>query len=124
MAAFMGHAVLVTTTTTPNQEIYAYTVAGSALTILFISLGVAYTKYNATEAYLGFGRIQYDVGSGWVTQDRSPAFINTDLDNNCPMIIRPLQSGHVLDVGHKVRGICTPASVTSMRWAFSVWGNQ
>lgn len=126
MAAFMGHTVLVTTSVASNQEIYSYTVSGSALTIKLLTLGAAYTTYSGTEAYLGFGRFQFDFngGSGWETKDRSPAFVNTDLDNNNPLIIRPLGTGEVLSVGQKVRSICTPATATSIRWASSVWGEQ
>lgn len=124
MAAVMEYGNLVTTSVTPDQVILSYTVAGSDLTILFMALGAAYTTYNATEAYLGFGRIQFDTGGGWVTKDRSPAFVNTDLDNNCPMIIRPLGKGQVLAVGEDVRFICTPATATSIRWNASLWGNK
>lgn len=124
MAAFMGHATLVTTATTADQQIYSYTVSGSALTMKLLTLGAAYTTYSATEAYLGFGRFQFDVGSGWVTKDRSPALVNTDLDNNNPLIVRPLGSGQVLAVGDDVRAICTPATATSIRWNASVWGEQ
>lgn len=124
MAAFMGYGNLVTTSVTADQEIYSLTVATSNLTIKLMMLGAAYTTYNATEAYLGFGRFQFDVGSGWVTKDRSPAFVNTDLDNNNPLIIRPLMSGQLLVVGDDVRAICTPATATSIRWNASVWGEQ
>jgi hypothetical protein len=119
----MGAGTLVSTSTAADQEIYAHTVAGSALTVVFMSLGAAYTTYNATEAYLGFGRIQFDHGSGWVTEDCTPALINTDLDNNNPLIVRPLGLGKVLAVGEDVRGIATPMTATSIRWNFSVWGN-
>lgn len=124
MAAYMEHGVLVSTSVTADQEIKSITVASSDLTVLLLALGAAYTTYNATEAYLGFGRFQFDVGSGWETKDRGPAFVNTDLDNNAPLLIRPLMSGHVLSVGHKVRAICTPLTATSIRWNASVWGNQ
>jgi len=122
MAAFMGHATLVTTSTASDQEIYSYTSVGSNLTMVLLTLGAAYTTYNATEAYLGFGRIQFDTGGGWETKDRSPAFVNTDLDNNNPLIIRSLGSGQLLTVGEKIRMICTPATATSIRWNASVWG--
>lgn len=122
MAAFMGHAVLVTTSTAADQQIYAYTATGN-LSMKLLTLGAAYTTYNATEAYLGFGRIQIDTAGSWVTVDRSPAFVNTDLDNNNPLIIRPLGAGQVLATGNKIRAICTPAVATSTRWAFSVWGD-
>lgn len=124
MAAVMEYAVLVTTSVTADQEVLSVTVAGGSLTVVLITLGAAYSVYSATEAYLGFGRFQFDTGGGWVTKDRSPAFVNTDLDNNCPMIIRPLGSGHALAAGQKVRAICTPATATSIRWNCSIWGNQ
>lgn len=124
MAAVMEYEVLVTTSVTADQEVLSVTVAGGSLTVVLITLGAAYSVYSATEAYLGFGRFQFDTGGGWVTKDRSPAFVNTDLDNNCPMIIRPLGSGHALAAGQKVRAICTPATATSIRWNCSIWGNQ
>jgi hypothetical protein len=124
MAAAMEYGNLVTTSVTADQVILSHTVAGSDLTIKLLTLGAAYTTYNATEAYLGFGRWQFDVGSGWETKDRGPAFVNTDLDNNSPMFIRPLQSGHVLSVGDDIRAICTPTTATSIRWNASVWGNR
>jgi hypothetical protein len=122
MAAFFGHAVLVTTSVAADQEIYSYT-APSPLTMKFLSMGAAYTSYNATEAYLGFARLQIDTGGGWETCDRSPAFVNTDLDNNNPLIIRPLGAGQVLATGSKIRGICTPSTSTSIRWTTCVWGD-
>jgi len=100
----------------------SYTVATSDLTMKLLFLASALTAFSATEMYLGFGRIQFDIGAGWVTKDRTPPLINTDLDNNCPLVVRPLMSGQILSVGHKVRGICTPAASTSMRWKFGVWG--
>jgi hypothetical protein len=124
MAAYMGYGNLVTTSVTADQEILSITVASTDLTIKLMMLGAAYTTYSGTEAYLGFGRFQFDVGAGWVTKDRSPAFVNTDLDNNNPLIIRPLMSGQVLAVGDDVRAICTPATATSIRWNASVWGEQ
>lgn len=124
MAAVLQHAVIVTTSTAADQQILSYTVAGSNFTAQLLTLGAAYTTYNATEAYLGFGRFQVDEngGSGWETKDRSPAFVNTDLDNNNPLIVRPLGAGQVFAVGKKIRGICTPATATSIRWACSIWG--
>jgi len=124
MAAFMEYGNLVTTSVVADQVILSYTVTTSDLTIKLMMLGAAYTTYNATEAYLGFGRIQFDVGSGWVTKDRSPAFVNTDLDNNSPLIIRPMMSGQILAVGDDVRFICTPATATSIRWNASLWGEK
>lgn len=124
MAAFMGAGTLVSTSVAADQEVYSYAVSGSALTILFMAFGAAYTTYNATEAYLGFGRIQFDYGSGWETEDCTPALINTDLDNNNPLIVRPLGIGKVLAVDEDVRGIATPMTATSIRWNFSVWGNH
>lgn len=124
MAAFMGAATLVSSSVTSDQQIYAYTSSGTNLTIKFIAIGSAFTVYSATESYLGFARTQYNISSsGWVTKDRSPAFVNTDLDNNCSLIIRPLGTGQVLVVGDSIRGICTPATATSIRWNMSVWGD-
>jgi hypothetical protein len=120
----MEYGNLVTTSVTADQVILSHTVAGSDLTILLMTLGAAYTAYSAVEAYLGFGRFQFDTGSGWETKDRGPAFVNTDLDNNAPMIVRPLGGGHVLSVGDDVRAICTPTTATSIRWNASVWGNR
>lgn len=120
--AFMGHTTLVSTSTVAEQIIYSYTVVGADLNLKLLTLGAAYTTYNATEAYLGFGRFQFNTGTDWETKDRSPAFVNTDLDNNNPLIIRPLGSGQILAVGHSVRGVCTPATATSIRWNCSVWG--
>lgn len=124
MAAFLDHSVLVTTSVAGEQVIHTRTVAGTNLNIKLMTLGAAYTTYNATEAYLGFARFQFDTGAGWETKDRSPAFVNTDLDNNNPLVIRPLGSGQVLAVGHSVRGICTPATATSIRWTCSIWGTN
>lgn len=124
MAAFLDHSVLVTTSTSGEQVIHARTVSGTNLNMKLLTLGAAYTAYNATEAYIGFGRFQFDTGSGWETKDRSPAFVNTDLDNNNPLIIRPLGSGQVLAVGHSIRAICNPATATSIRWTASVWGEN
>lgn len=123
MAAFMGHAILVTTSVVGDQQIYSYT-ASTPLTLKLLTLGAAYTTYNATEAYLGFGRFQLNTGSGWVTKDRSPAFVNTDLDNNNPLIIRPLGIGQILETGHAIRSICSPATAASIRWACSAWGDN
>ena len=123
MAAFMGHTVLVTTSVAADQVIYSY-VATSPLTIKLLTLGAAYTSWSATEAYIGFGRFQLDQGSGWVTKDRTPAFVNTDLDNNNPLVIRPLGTGQILTTGHGIRAICTPATATSIRWACSIWGEN
>ena len=126
MAAVLQHGILVTTSTASDQQILSYTVAGSNFTALILTLGAAFTSYSATEAYLGFGRFQFyeNGGSGWETKDRSPAFVNTDLDNNNPLIIRPLGAGQVFTIGQKIRGICTPATATSIRWACSIWGNS
>ena len=126
MAAKLEHATLVTTSVTGEQEILSVTVAETPFVVKLMTLGAANTTYNSTEAYLGFGRFQFDYngGSGWETKDRSPAFVNTDLDNNCPLIIRPLGSGQSLAVGQKVRGICNPATATSIRWNCSIWGDN
>jgi len=126
MAAKLEHATLVTTSVAGEQEILSVTVAGTPFVVRIMTLGAAYTSYNATEAYLGFGRFQFDynLGSGWETKDRSPAFVNTDLDNNSPLIVRPLGSGHSLAVGQKVRGIANPATATSIRWNCSIWGTN
>jgi hypothetical protein len=124
MAAFLDHSVLVTVSTAGEQVIHSRTVAGTNLNMKLLTLGAAYTTYNATEAYIGFGRFQFDTGGGWETKDRSPAFVNTDLDNNNPLIIRPLGSGQVLAVGHSIRAICNPATATSIRWTASIWGEN
>jgi hypothetical protein len=124
MAAKMEYGNLVTTSVAADQVILTHTVSGSAFTMKLLMLGAAYTTYSATEAYLGFGRFQFDLGAGWVTKDRSPAFVNTDLDNNNPLIIRPLMSGQVLAVGEDVRAVCTPATATSIRWNASAWGES
>lgn len=126
MAAKLEHATLVTTSVAGEQEILSITVAGTPFVVKLMTLGAAYTTYNATEAYLGFGRFQFDYngGSGWETKDRSPAFVNTDLDNNSPLIVRPLGSGQSLAVGQKVRGIANPATATSIRWNCSIWGTN
>lgn len=124
MAAFLGHSVLVTTSIAGEQVVYSYTVAETNLTMKLLTLGAAYTTYSATEAYLGFARIQFDTGSGWETKDRSPAFVNTDLDNNNPLIIRPLGLGQILPIGQSIRAICNPATATSIRWCCSVWGEK
>jgi hypothetical protein len=126
MAAKMDHATLVTTSVTGEQVILSVTVAGSPYSIKLMTLGAAYTTYSATEAYMGFGRFQLDwnLGAGWETKDRGPAFVNTDLDNNSPLLVRPLGAGLSLAVGQKIRGICNPATATSIRWNCSIWGNQ
>ena len=124
MAAFLDHSILVTTSTAGEQVIHSRTVVGTNLNMKLLTLGAAYTSYNATEAYIGFGRFQFNTGSGWETKDRSPAFVNTDLDNNNPLIIRPLGSGQLLPVGHSVRAICNPATATSIRWTASIWGEN
>ena len=120
----MEYGNLVTTSIVADQVILSHTVVTSALTMKLLMLGAAYTTYNATEAYLGYGRIQFDTGSGWETKDRSPAFVNTDLDNNNPLIIRPLMNGQILGVGDDVRFVCTPATATSIRWNASLWGEK
>ncbi len=120
MAAVMEHATLVTTAVTADQVIKSATFA-AATTIKLVALGVAYTAYNGTEANLGLGRIQADLGSGWV-QRFEQRFQNTDLDNNCGMSILPLGSGIAFASGEDIRAICTPASTTSMRWNASFWG--
>lgn len=126
MAARLDHATLVTTSVVGEQVILSVTVAGSPYNVKLLTLGAAYTTYNATEAYLGFGRFQIDFngGSGWEIKDRGPAFVNTDLDNNAPLLIRPLGSGMPLAVGQSIRGICNPATATSIRWNCSIWGEQ
>jgi len=120
MAAVMEHATLVTTAVTADQVIKSVTFA-AITTIKLVALGVAYTAYNGTEANLGLGRIQADLGSGWV-QRFEQRFQNTDLDNNCGMSILPLGSGIAFASGEDIRAICTPASTTSMRWNASFWG--
>ena len=74
MAAVLQHAMLVTTSTTAEQQILSYTVAGSNFIAQLLTLGAAFTTYSATETYLGFGRFQVDEngGSGWETKDRTP----------------------------------------------------
>jgi hypothetical protein len=124
MAAFLDHSILVSTSVAAEQVIHSLTVAGTDLTMKLLTIGAAYTSYNATEAYLGFARFQFDTGAGWETKDRTPAFVNTDLDNNNPLIVRPLGSGQLLSVGHKIRAICNPATATSIRWACSIWGSN
>lgn len=125
MAAKMEYGNLVTTSVTADQVILTHTVSGSTFTIKLLILGAAYTTYSATEAYLGFGRFQLDLtGGGWVSKDRSPAFVNTDLDNNSPLIIRPMMSGQALIVGDDIRAVCTPATATSIRWNASIWGES
>ena len=124
MPARLEHSMLVTTSVAGEQVIHSVTVAGSIFKVKFMSLGAAYTTYNATEAYLGFARFQHDVGSGWVTIDRSPAMVNTDLDNNNPLLIRPLGAGQDFQIGHGLRGICNPATATSIRWSCSIWGEN
>jgi hypothetical protein len=121
MAAKLDHTTLVTTAATADQVILSVTFA-AATTYKMIALGVAYTAFNATEANLGLGRIQADLtGGGWV-QKFEQRFQNTDLDNNCGMSILPLGSGIAFASGEDLRGICTPASTTSMRWSCSFWG--
>lgn len=122
MAARMDHTTLVTTAVTADQVILTVTLAAIA-TYKLIALGAAYTTFNATEANLGLGRIQADLGSGW-TQRFEQRFQNTDLDNNCGMSILPLGSGIAFAIGDDIRGICTPGSTTSMRWSCSFWGEQ
>lgn len=122
MAARMDHTTLVTTAVTADQVILSVTLAAIA-TYKLIALGSAYTTYSATEANLGLGRIQADLGSGWV-QRFEQRFQNTDLDNNAGMSILPLGSGIAFASGDDIRGICTPASTTSMRWSCSFWGEQ
>jgi len=124
MAAFLDHSILVTTSVTSEQVVHSLIVAGTNLNLKLLTLGAAYTAYNATEAYLGFARFQFDTGAGWETKDRSPAFVNTDLDSNNPLIIRPLGAGQLLNVGQGIRGVCTPATATSIRWACSIWGEN
>ena len=122
MAARMDHNVLVTTAVTADQVILSVTLAASAVYKL-ITLGCSYTAWNATEANLGLGRIQADLGSGWV-QRFEQRFQNTDLDNNSGMSILPLGSGIGFASGDGIRAICTPAATTSMRWGASFWGEQ
>ncbi len=124
MAARLDHSMLVTTSVAGEQVIHTLTVAGTTFKVKFMSLGAAYTSYNATEAYLGFARFQQDVGSGWVTIDRSPAMVNTDLDNNNPLLIRQLGTGQDFLVGQGLRGVCNPATATSIRWSCSIWGEN
>lgn len=126
MAAYLGHATLVTTSVAGEQVILSVAVTGTPLNVKIMTLGAAYTTYNATEAYLGFGRFQIDLGlgAGWETKDRGPAFVNTDLDNNSPLIVRPLGSGQAFAVGESIRGICNPATATSIRWNCSIWGTN
>jgi hypothetical protein len=120
MAAKLDHNTLVTTAVTADQVILSVTFA-AATTYKLIALGVAYTAYNGTEANLGLGRIQADLGAGWV-QRFEQRFQNTDLDNNCGMSILPLGSGIAFASGEDIRAICTPSSTTSMRWNASFWG--
>ena len=124
MAARLDHSMLVTTSVAGEQVIHTLTIAGTTFKVKFMSLGAAYTSYNATEAYLGFARFQQDVGSGWVTIDRSPAMVNTDLDNNNPLLIRQLGTGQDFLVGQGLRGVCNPATATSIRWSCSIWGEN
>ena len=121
MAAVMDHTTLVTTATTADQVILTVTFAATT-TYKMLSLGCSYTTYSATEANLGLGRIQADLGAGWV-QRFEQRFQNTDLDNNCGMSILPLGSGITFASGDDIRAICTPAATTSMRWPASFWGN-
>lgn len=122
MAAKLDHTVLVTTAVTADQVILSVTFA-AATTYKMLALGSSYTTYSATEANLGLGRIQADLGGGWV-QRFEQRFQNTDLDNNCGMSILPLGNGIAFASGEDVRAICTPASTTSMRWAASFWGES
>ena len=121
MSAVMDHTTLVTTATTADQVILTVTFAATT-TYKMLSIGCSYTTYSATEANLGLGRIQADLGAGWV-QRFEQRFQNTDLDNNCGMSILPLGSGITFASGDDVRAICTPAATTSMRWPASFWGN-
>lgn len=121
MAAYMAFSVLVTTSVTADQQIHSISTAVN-INVKFMSVGAAFTIYSATEAYLGFARFQKNLAGSWATVDRSPAFVNTDLDNNCPMIIRPLGVGMVLAAGTGLRAICTPMTATSIRWPCSIWG--
>jgi len=121
MAAVMDYGNLVTTAVTADQVKLTVTF-GAATTYKILMLGVAYTTYSGTEANLGLGRIQADLGGGWTTRAEQ-RFQNTDLDNNCGMTIMPLGSGIAFASGEDVRAICTPASTTSMRWNASFWGN-
>ncbi len=124
MAAFLDHSILVTTSVAAEQVVHSRTVAGTDLNIKLLTLGAAYTTFGAVEAYLGFARFQFDTGSGWETKDRTPAFVNTDLDTNSPLIVRPMGSGQLLGVGHAIRAVCNPATATSIRWACSIWGEN
>ena len=124
MPAKLEHAILVTTSVAGEQVILSQVVSGSTFKVKFMSLGAAFTTYNATEAYLGFARFQQDIGSGWTTIDRSPAMVNTDLDNNSPLLIRPLGAGQDFLVGQGIRGICNPATATSIRWSCCIWGEN
>ena len=124
MAARLDHSMLVTTSVAGEQVIHSTIIAGTPFNVKFMSIGAAYTSNNATEAYLGFARFQQDIGSGWETLDRSPAFVNTDLDNNSPMFVRPLGTGQSFAVGQGLRGICNPATATSIRWSCSIWGEN
>ena len=121
MAAKLDHAVLVTTAVTADQVVLSVTLA-AACNYKLITLGAAYTAFNATEANLGLARIQADLtGGGWL-QKFEQRFQNTDLDNNCGMSILSLGSGIAFVSGDDIRAICTPASTTSMRWSASFWG--
>lgn len=121
MAAYMAFSVLTSTSVTADQQIHSISTAIN-INVKFMAVGASYTIYNATEAYLGFARIQRNLAGTWETIDRSPAFVNTDLDNNCPLVIRPLGVGMIIAAGTGIRAICTPANATSMRWPFSLWG--
>lgn len=120
MAAKLDHAVLVSTAATADQVILSVTFA-AATTYKLITLGAAFTTWSATEANVGLGRIQADLGGGWVTRFEQ-RFQNTDLDNNSGMSILPLGSGIGFASGEDVRAICTPAGTTSTRWGASFWG--
>lgn len=122
MPAAIISGLLTSTSTAGEQVIVTHTVSGANLNMKLLTLGAAYSAYNATEAYIGFGRFQFNTGAGWETKDRSPAFVNTDLDNNNPLIIRPLGSGQVLAIGNGIRAIANPATSTSIRWTATIWG--
>jgi len=121
MAIKIEYGLLVTTSTTENQTIKEVT-ASADWTVKLIGIGGGYTAWSATEAYLGFARVQLDTGSGYATIHRTPPLVNSDLDNNAPLSVIPIPTGIVVANGHKIKGICTPASTTSMRWKAFFWG--
>lgn len=116
MATFQ-HGALTTTAVTADQVINSFTPTNTTSWKSTIATGYL-TTYSATEADMGPLRLQQGGADKFKVKIQ-----NSDLGSSAVgIVVIPWGDGIVFSGSEVVRWVVTPASVTSMRWTASFFG--